>query len=179
MSVTTCFIYCLILNHFRQGLSLHSFFVVRYNQECLDQDYNMTEQNIKYIMCECMLTFTCIRDICTIGKFIFKILMFILIDHSTVANKLSHQCTSTPQVFIYCSRLSQISLHIYLYTHSCHDNYLVPFSDMFRIYLLSIFSLTGKISSYLFGKTKQAFLHMGINMMLHNCKLKSCFKIMF
>lgn len=78
-----CFIYYLILNHFRQGLSLHSFFVVRYNQECLDQDYNMTEQNIKYIMCECALTYTCIRDICTIGKFIFKILMFILIDHST------------------------------------------------------------------------------------------------
>lgn len=83
MSVTACFIYYLILNHFRQGLSLHSFFVVRYNQECLDQDYNMTEQNIKYIMCECALTYTCIRDICTIGKFIFKILMFILIDHST------------------------------------------------------------------------------------------------
>lgn len=83
MSVTACFIYYLILNHFRQGLSLHSFFVVRYNQECLDQDYNMTEQNIKYIVCECALTYTCISDICTIGKFIFKILMFILIDHST------------------------------------------------------------------------------------------------
>lgn len=63
MSVTTCFIYYLILNHFRQGLSLHSFFVVRYNQECLDQYYNMTEQNIKYIMCECALTYTCISDI--------------------------------------------------------------------------------------------------------------------
>lgn len=157
MSVTTCFIYYLILNHFRQGLSLHSFFVVRYNQECLEQDYNMTEQNIKYIMCECALTYTCIRDICTIGKFIFEMLMYFLLTIRHLANKLSHQYTSTSQVFIYCSRLSQISLHIYLYTHRCHDNYLVPFSDMFRIYLLSIFSLTGKISSYLFEKTKQTF----------------------
>lgn len=47
MSVTACFIYYLILNHFRQGLSLHSLFGVRYNQECLDQDYNSDRTEYK------------------------------------------------------------------------------------------------------------------------------------
>lgn len=50
---------------------------------------------------------------------------------------------------------------------------------MFGIYLISVFLMAGKITSHLFGKTKQDFLHLSINMILYNSELKSYYKIVF